>query len=517
VSSRELCLTVDLGTGGPKIGIVSLDGELLDYEMHSVVTHFGDDGSATQDATQWWELIVASALRLFEKHEGARTQLRAVAVTGQYASTVPVDANGLPTGPCLTWLDSRGGPHVREAIGGPFLGYNPRKVLSFIRKTAGAPSTTGADPIGHMLYLSHEQPELMEKTAWFMEPIDYLTMRFTGIASATHASRQGSWLTDNRDLGLYAYDTGLLKLIDLGAEKLPPLVPFGSLVGTVTSSVATQLGISEDVAVVAAVPDLQAAALGSGGTELYEAHLALSTTSWISCPVPKKKTDINHSIATVPGLSNDSYLVINNQETGAKALEWLQGILAGKGERLSFSAMTALAQDSPMGANGVLFAPWINGERSPIEDKRLRGSFSNLSISTSTADLIRSVMEGVAANSRWLLAYVEQFTKRELSPIRLLGGGAQSALWCQICADALGRPVEQVPEPMVAQLRGAALLASIALGERSLAQLKELSGEGRIFLPSPIGAEAAARRADLLPSLYERDRAWNRAFGKVTH
>ncbi len=110
----------------------------------------------------------------------------------------------MPTGPCLTWQDQRGGPYVRDRIGGRVGGYRPSAILSWVRRTAGAPSLAGADPIGHLLYLEHAAPEQLARTRWCLEPVDYLTMRFTGQASASHASMQGAWLTDNRNLTTYS-------------------------------------------------------------------------------------------------------------------------------------------------------------------------------------------------------------------------------------------------------------------------------------------------------------------------
>lgn len=509
MAEAPLCLAVDLGTGGPKVGLVTLRGEVLDSQVHSVATLRGDDGSATQDAAEWWNLIVASTRALLARHPEAPARVRAVAVTGQFASTVPVDAQGEPTGPCLTWLDGRGGRYVRERIGGPFVGYSARKVASFIRRSAGAPSPGGADPVGHMLFMLEEQAELVERSAYFMEPVDYLTMRFTGIASATHASRCAAWLTDVRDLDHLDYDAKLLGLVGIPREMLPPLLPFGSVVGPLSPTVANSLGLAEDVAVVTGIPDLHAAALASG-TGLGDLHLALSSTSWISCPTAEKKTDVNHSIATVPGLGDGSYLVINNQETGAKALEWLQGVLAANGQKLSFEELTALAATSRPGANGVVFTPWLNGERSPVENRFLRASFSNLSMTTTSADLVRAVLEGVAANSRWLLTYVERFAAGASSEaIRLLGGGASSTLWCQVVADTLGRPVEQLPGPLTAQLGGAALGAAVALGELTLADVGVSRPKGQVFEPS-VDAKATQERAELLPGIYRRDRRWKR-------
>lgn len=508
--SDELCLSIDLGTGGPKIGLVSLDGEVLDYELHSVETTYTSDGGATQDPNLWWTLIGDATRRFMSRPDVTKERVKAIAVTGQYASTVPVDANGTPTGPCLMWLDTRGRDFSHRAIGGPIEGYSLRRILPFVRKSGGGPSPSGADPIGQILYLMNCEPEIVAVTKWMMEPVDYLTMRFTGVASATHASRLASWLTDNRALTHYEYDEQLLGIVGIDRSLLPPLQPIGSVVGTVARDVAERLGLSSDAIVITGVPDLHAAAIGSGGTGMYETHVALSTTSWISCPVPRKKTDVIHSIAAIPGLTNDSYLIIDNQEAGAKSLEWFRGLLAGSGTSMSYEDMTALAATSAPGANGVLFTPWLAGERSPIGNKHLRGGFTNLAITTTTADLIRAVLEGVAANSAWLLTYVEKFAGRELTPLRLLGGGAQSSEWCQIYADALGRDVEQVPQPMVAQLRGAALLAAVTMGRHRLDDVAQLRPRGRAFEPDHDVADLYQDRRTQFPSLYARDKKWSR-------
>jgi xylulokinase len=511
--TSELCLSIDLGSGGPKIGLVTLDGEIVANEVHAVTTHFTEDGGATQDANEWWSIIIEATKRLLARVENSSTSVRAIAVTGMYASTVPVDANGNPTGPCITWLDVRGGRYTREAIGGWFQGYNPRKILPFVRKTGGAPSTAGADPIGQILSIMRDMPEVAAATRWYMEPIDFLTMRFTGAATATHASRLVLWMTDNRQLDNYSYDAQLLALVGLDEKFLPPLQAFGSIVGTLSAAVASELGLANDVVVVSAIPDLHAAAIGAGATANYETHLALSTTSWISCPVPKKKTDINRNIAAVPGLSNDSYLVIDNQETGAKSLEWLRNVMVGSGASLSFDEMTALAATSSPGSNGVRFTPWLAGERSPIDNKYIRAGFTNLSITTTSADLVRSVMEGVAANSAWLFGYIEKFAGRTLTPIRLLGGGALSSLWCQIFADTLDREVRQIDQPLLAQLRGAALLASVALGRYPLSEVPAPSTT--TFHPSPNGGPPMRERVEDIKSLYERDKTWSRRHVKA--
>ena len=187
--------------------------------------------------------------------------------------------------------------------------------------------------------------------------------------------------------------------------------------------------------------------------------------------MPFKKTDILHQIATVPGLTPGPYLVANNHETGGACLQWLRDQVIAPGDGLDATGTPPTSPSSPRsrrasrpGSGGVIFTPWLTGERSPVDDRNARGGFHNLSLATDRADLVRAVLEGVAYNNRWLHDAVERFAKRRLDHVRLIGGGAQSDLWCQIHADVLDRTIERVADPVDANLRGAALFAGLALG-----------------------------------------------------
>ena len=456
------CLAIDLGTSGLKVGLVALDGSLVDVRQSEIHTHLGDHGEASQDAAGWWATIAAHVRSLLEHVDPASIDV--VAVSGQYASVIPVDEEVQPTAECVLWMDARGGARVRKLIGGPVAGYRPGAVASFVRRTGGAPSPSGADGAGSVLHLLNDRPDVIERTRWLLEPVDYLTARFTGSPTATHASMFGWWLTDNRALSTMAYDETLLKRLSIPHDLLPPLVAFGSIAGEVSETAAEATGLKAGIPVVAGIPDLHAAIAGTGTlSPTGPGHLALSTTSWISAPMTKKKTDVLHSIATMPGLDQDSYLIIDNHEIGAKALDWLAGAL-GVHSPIDYDALVSEASDASPGSGTVIFTPWLAGERSPVERHDARGGFHNLSITTTRPDLVRAVLEGVAFNSKWLLDYVERFAGRSLGPLRLIGGGAKSPLWCQIHADVLGTPVDQVADPQLAQLKGTALLAFRSLG-----------------------------------------------------
>jgi xylulokinase len=506
-------LAVDLGTGGPKIGLVSLTGSVAWSDHVPVATRLLPGGGAVQDADRWWEAIKGAARRGLASGAVPPERVVAVSCTGQWASTVPVDEHGHPVGECVMWMDTRGGTYSRAAVGGHVAGYRPLALWRWVRRTGGAPSTSGADPIGHMLYLEHDEPEVSKAARWYLEPVDYLSMRFTGRPAASHASMTAAWLTDNRRPDRLTYDPTLVRVAGVPADKLPPLVPTGSVLGEVLPGVASELGLAPSVRVVTGTPDLHSAAAGSGAVRDYEAHLVISSTSWISCPVPMKKTDPVRQIASVPGLSPSRYLVADNHETAGLCLQWLRDNVLAPDDGLldtttpAFDAMTALAGSVPPGSGGVVFTPWLAGERSPVDDRNARGGFHNLSLHTTRAQLVRAVLEGVAYNSRWLHDAVERFVGRRLDPLRIIGGGAASALWCQIHADVMGRKMERVASPLHANLRGAAIFAGLALGEIDDEEVSGLVPVEARFEPRPDAAATYERLFAEFPRLYRTQKS----------
>jgi xylulokinase len=506
-------LAVDLGTGGPKVAVVTLDGEVLATAVRAVHQNVALDGEASQDADEWWDTLLDGAHEAVEASGADPDALHAVAITGQYGSTVPVGADGSVVGPALLWADSRARDLVRPLVGGPVNvgGYAPHKVLPFIRVTGGAPSPNGADPTGHAILLRERFADVYARTATLMEPVDFLGFRFTGRIAATPASMLASWLTDNRIGAPLGYSPAMVARAGRDADRLPELVPTGTILGALLPDVASALGVAPGAPVMAGLPDLHAAVVGSGAVAPYESHISISTTAWIGARVPFKKTDILHSIATVPGLDEAHPIIVNNHETGGAALQWLReqiiaphdGLLGGGsgigdqglapgGLAPSFDDLTALAATAPAGSEGLLFTPWLNGERSPVDDKHLRGAWLNVSLRTDRAALVRSVLEGVAYNARWLFDPYQKFVGRPVPSVRILGGGAQSDLWCQIHADILGIPVEQVEDPRDAQLRGVALFARVALGELGLEEAGAKVAVRRRFEPTAEHAAAYA-------------------------
>jgi xylulokinase len=482
-------LAIDLGTSGCKVALVSADGLLRGAEFEPVDLVLVPGGGAEQDPDDWWRAVVTAARRTTNAHPTEAAAVTAVGVTAQWSGTVAVDGNGDHLGNAIIWMDSRGAPYVREMIRGPIriTGYGIGKALRWIRLTGGGPTKSGKDPIAHIAWLQAERPKVFEEAAVFLEPKDYLNLRMTGRAVATFDSISLYWLTDNRDPDRVHYDDRLLRLAGVDRSRLPDLIRATDVVGPVLPHVAAQLGIPPGTPVFGNTPDLQSAGIGAGTVKDYAAYLYIGTSDWLSCHVPYKATDLFHNIASLPSPLPGRYFVCNEQDNAGVCLDHLANLLIGPdADRASaYRAFDEAAARAPAGAGGVLFTPWLNGERTPVENSTLRAGFFNQSLSTGRDDLVRAVFEGVALNIRWLLETVERFTKRRLEPVTMVGGGACSDIWCQIHADVLRRSIRRTENPIMANARGAGLLALAAREEIETAEIPALVPISATYEPNP--------------------------------
>jgi xylulokinase len=467
-------LAIDLGTSGPKVALVSLDGEVVASEFAETPLLLLGDGAAEQRPDDWWAAVTTATRRLLAQKPRAADDIAAVSCTSQYSSTVAVGADGRPLMNAVNWMDTRGARHVRKITGGwpRIQGYGIGKVLTWIRLTGGAPTRSGKDSIAHILYIKNERPDVYRATHKFLEPKDYLNLLLTGKYAASYDSINLHWLTDNRDIANIRYDDRLLSMTGVAPEKLPDLKHATDVVGALTAGAAEQLGLPAGLPVVTGTTDAQSAAIGSGAVKDFELHLYVGTSSWLSCYVPFKKTDLFHNMASLPSAIPGRYYVANEQECAGVCLAYLRDSLVYPADALAlgprpadaYAILDRVAEQAPAGSGRVIFTPWLYGERTPIEDHSVRGGFFNVSLSTSREHLVRAVFEGVAYNARWLLDCVERFCRRRLDNIHMIGGGAKSDVWCQIYADVLDRTIRQVKDPQQANARGAGLVGSVALG-----------------------------------------------------
>jgi xylulokinase len=512
-SDETFVLAVDLGTGGPKVAVLTASGRIVAHAFRAVGLELTDDGGAEQSPDEWWEAVVASARQALAESGVAPERVVGLGCTSQWSGTVPVDEAGHSIGPAIIWMDSRGAKAVRETVRGALnvQGYSASKLARWVRRTGGIPSLSGKDPVGHIHFLRSERPDVYRAAAVFLEPVDFLNLRLTGLARASHDSITVHWVTDNRDVRAVAYDDQLVELAGLERATLPELVATGSILGGLAPDAAAELGLLAGTPVVAGTGDLHSAAVGSGAVADFDGHLYIGTSSWVSCHVPFKKTDALTNIASIPSGVPGRYLIADEHETGGACLTWLRDNVLYPGDGLGpsappdlFALLNDLAGSVPAGAHGVLFTPWLNGERSPVDDHTIRAGFHNLSLSSTRADMVRAVFEGVALNSAWLLNAVEKFTKKPFTSLAFVGGGANSDLWSQIHADATGRTIRQVADPVLANVRGAGLLTLLALGRLTVADIPGTVTIKATYEPDPAVAALYAGLLKEFVNLYEK-------------
>ncbi len=233
-------LAVDLGTGGPKVAVLSASGRIVAHAFRPVGLELTEDGGAEQSPGEWWEAVVASARQALAESGVAPERVVGLGCTSQWSGTVPVDDEGDAIGPAIIWMDSRGAKAVRETVRGALnvQGYAASKLARWVRRTGGIPSLSGKDPVGHIHFLRSERPDVYRAAAVFLEPVDFLNLRLTGLARASHDSITVHWVTDNRDIRAVAYDDQLVELAGLERSTLPELVPTGGIVGGLTPEAA---------------------------------------------------------------------------------------------------------------------------------------------------------------------------------------------------------------------------------------------------------------------------------------
>lgn len=489
-NESKYVLAIDLGTSGPKVALVSSQFEVLAWAYEPTPVNLLEEGGAEQDPKYWWEAIKMACRSVLKKSNVPKEKIVAIASTAQWSGTVCLDKKGKALAPAMIWMDSRGAEQVKKLNNSPFKvsGYDVSKIFSWLRMTGGAPGHSGKDPIAHILYIKEKKPELYQKVYKFLEPKDYINLLLTGKFRSTYETIALHWVTDNRQINNIKYSPKLLKMAGIEREKLPDLLGSTDIIGQITKARAKELGLSEETVVIGGTADLHSAVLGSGAVNDYEANLCVGTSSFLSCHVPFKKTDVLHNIVSLPSAIPGKYFVVNEQHTSGVCLNFLKdNILFSKEEGLLdndiYQKFNEMAASVPSGSDGVLFTPWLYGERTPVENHTVRGGFHNLSLKTKRENLVRSVMEGVAFNSKWLLQYVEKFVKRPFPHINIIGGGAQSDFWCQIFANVLERRMRKVKDPRFANARGAAALALVALKLMTFKEVSEKIVIEKEFVP----------------------------------
>ena len=319
--SDKYVLVIDLGTGGPKVGLVDQEGRVAAWASAPVQLFFLPDGGAEHDPAEWWSSITTCVKQVLQTSGVSPKAVIAVAVTSMWSVTLPVDENGQPLMNVMSWMDLRGAPYNRELVKGfpNIQGYKLSTLLKYLDRHGFPPRPPMR--LGHMLFIKHERPEIYRRTYKFFEPMDYINMRLTGKFAATQNTVLPMLVVDNRRLDRQDYDPWLVKTSTIDREKLPDLLPIDGILGNLTPAVAAELGLSPDTVVVCGVNDNSTSAVGAGSIGNAEPAAVMGNSGHLAFHLPFKKSDMGHTIATIPSGIKGSYLFWADLGNNGKVLD----------------------------------------------------------------------------------------------------------------------------------------------------------------------------------------------------
>lgn len=492
----DLVISADFGTSAVKVGVVNGDLQLLAKATESYPLHLAAGGIAEQYPPDLWAALARAVTQLRQDVPNLVDRATTIVFSSQICGVICADDNGRALMPCLTWLDKRAAKVGQALIGGfpSAHGYQIAKLARWLRIANGAPAKNGMDPTAKIIWVKQNEPEVFERTRWFLDVKDWLVHRATGRFTTSAESANMTWVLDTRP-GREGWSDVLARVTGIPIEKLAKIVDADEPVETLTAQAAAELGLNPDTLVLGGTSDITAAALGSGEVEDGALHISAATSCWISGFMSGRRLNVGHAYATISSGLNFRPLLVASQENAGSALEWAVGISGGdtKGENLG-SAFDDMGEPQP---DDPYFVPWLAGERVPVDNDLLRGAFHGLSLHHDSCSLRRAAVEGIALNILWSYKSVSRQKGVRLSgPISMVGGVAANEKFAQTVANTLNRPV-RVGEARHAGVLGTATLAAKSQGWandpfEAAARLKTHTTAE--YTPEPARVDALAQR-----------------------
>jgi xylulokinase len=483
----ERVLAIDIGTQSTRAALLDSEGRIHDIASAPIGLYAPRPGWAEQDPEQWWLTTVANITAIMERNPGA--EIGAVGVGAQMHSLVPVGANGEAlTTRCAIWSDKRCTDQVRTLLCRP-----DAEALCALAGNRPLPAWAGFK----IAWLRANMPDVYDNTATFLVAKDFVNLRLAGERATDPTEASGSFLCD---AGSGQWSTELLEALGVHRAKLPDIADSSSVIGSVTSEVAACTGLRAGTPVVAGSGDMMCQLLGAGITSNGQVALVTGTASIVA-------------VASA-GASRDSRLMNLRSASGGwvqfgigdaagQAFRWFAEEL-GDGE---FAELTALAAGVPAGSDGLLFFPYLLGERT-LGSPASRASFVGATLRHTRAHFARAVMEGITLEDRRALELLRPDGFE--GAVRCTGGGAASGLWNQIRADIFGSPVQTLAVTEGGIL-GAAILAGVGAGwyRDAAAGARDAIQQAATWTPSPDAALAYERTFSLFCAVHDTlDALW---------
>jgi len=496
----------DVGTSGNKAVLVGMDGRIHGKCSAPFQVHYPGACRAEQEPGDWWKAIVETTRGLLQQTGVSPNQIVCVTRCTQMLGIVPMSAKTGALGRAIIWLDGRADVQARRMM----RKFIDARVFALV---AGSP-LCGKDCIPKLMWLKDEEPDRYRSMDCFLDVNGYLMYRSTGkmVMEWTAASAVGM------DLKTKKWMKGVMKYVGLDPAKCPPLVRSIDKVGGLTAEAAGQLGLLQGTPVIAGAGDVPCASVGAGAVREGAGHVCIGTSAWLGV-VTSRPLKGRRGVATIHSADPGKLFLVAESETAGGCLEWAARHLYSGGASAPdvYAAMDQVVDKVTAGSHGLIFTPWMYGERAPVADCNARSSFLNLSGQHTRQDMMRAVYEGVAYNMKWLVEIVSGEFGFPLPKLRAIGGGARSATWMQMLADVTHRRIETVPDPKEAGAIGAALVAAVGLGiYPSFEALESVTRVENIFEPRPETFKTYDPLFDSFKESYGRLRVFHKRLNEKT-
>jgi xylulokinase len=498
MAARKYLLGLDISTTGAKALLIDAGGAVIGSATSPLTLSTPRPLWSEQNPADWWAGMAASIRRLLAEQSVAADDIAAVGLTGQMHGLVLLDENGTVLRPAILWNDQRTGPQcdeMRRRLG--------RERLIQITGNDALPGFTAPK----VLWVQQNEPDIYAQARHILLPKDYIRYKLTGDYAMDKADGAGTILFDLRSRD---WSADVLASLEIPAEWLPPTFEGPAVTGVISAAAAAETGLRAGTPVVGGGGDQAAQAVGVGAVEPGVIALTLGTSGVVFATTPSALVEPDgrlHAFChAVPGRWHFMGVMLS----AAGSLQWYRDSLT---PGVSFDDLVAEAAGVPAGSEGLLFLPYLTGERTPHPDPLARGAWVGLTIRHSRPHLTRAVLEGVAFGLKDSFTLIQDAGLGSIQQVRVSGGGARSALWRQIMADVLGVELVTVNTTEGAAY-GTALLAAVGAGfydtvEEACQATIQITGR------TDPGAAAAAY-ADLYPlyrALYPALRDEFRAIG----
>lgn len=445
---HSVLLSFDIGTSGLKASLVDENLNILRNVTTTYPTRHLPGGAVEQDALDWWMSAVRAMMMLRELAPEYVKRVDAIGVTGHMLGCLPMDADGQSLTPAMIHADSRAlllSDELRLRFGRDYFYRISGNVLS--------PTST----LCKSCWLQKERPEIYGKTVKILQSKDYLIYRLTGNMDSTDMSDASHGMLMN--LRTKQYDTDMFQALGLDIGKFPQIHTGCELAGTLTDEAAGHLGLRSGIPVSVGGGDGACANIGAGVARDGDFYLSLGTTAWIAGQISEPFLDPQHRVFHISTLDGSSFNVVGTMQCAGRSITWVQELFDISSLRTFDSSAAAVKP----GADGLLYLPYLEGERSPVFDAQAEGVFLGMRPFHKREHFLRAVLEGTGCGLGQILDTMRE--QEDITDLRIIGGGAKSRLWKQIIADICNVKLREVSTfSDSATSLGAAAAAGVGIG-----------------------------------------------------